>query len=45
VFVDGKKVTTLRGPNIAAEFKQIVEEYIDKRFGAAADSPGRRHTA
>jgi (E)-4-hydroxy-3-methylbut-2-enyl-diphosphate synthase len=35
VFIDGKKAMTLRGPNIAAEFQQIVEDYIDKRFGAA----------
>jgi (E)-4-hydroxy-3-methylbut-2-enyl-diphosphate synthase len=34
VFIDGKKAMTLRGPNIAAEFKAIVESYIDKRFGA-----------
>lgn len=33
VFMDGKKVTTLRGPNIAAEFQQIVEEYVERRFG------------
>jgi len=45
VFIDGKKVTTLRGPNIAAEFKTIVEEYIERRFGGAADSVDRRHTA
>lgn len=36
VFIDGKKALTLRGPNIAAEFQQIVEDYIDKRYGAAA---------
>ncbi len=36
VFIDGKKAMTLRGPNIAAEFQQIVEDYIDKRYGAAA---------
>ncbi len=34
IFIDGKKAMTLRGPNIAAEFKVIVEEYIAKRFGA-----------
>ena len=28
VFIDGKKAMTLRGPNIAAEFKAIVEEYV-----------------
>jgi len=34
VFIDGKKAMTLRGAGIAAEFKQIVTDYIDKRFGA-----------
>ncbi len=33
VFIDGKKITTLRGENIASEFKGIVENYIDNRFG------------
>jgi (E)-4-hydroxy-3-methylbut-2-enyl-diphosphate synthase len=33
VFIDGKKALVLRGPNIAAEFKVIVEDYIEKRFG------------
>jgi len=33
VFIDGKKAKTLRGPNIAEEFKQIVEDYIERRFG------------
>ena len=26
---------TLRGPNIAAEFKDIVESYVARRYGAA----------
>lgn len=34
VFIDGKKSTTLRGENIAAEFKAIMESYIEERFGA-----------
>jgi (E)-4-hydroxy-3-methylbut-2-enyl-diphosphate synthase len=34
VFIDGKKAMTLRGPAIAAEFKTLVAEYIEKRFGA-----------
>ena len=34
VFIDGKKAVTLRGPNIAAEFKQIVEDYIERRYGS-----------
>ena len=46
VFVDGKKVLTLRGPNIAAEFKHIVEDYIERRFGPkATDNDTQRHTA
>ncbi len=34
IFIDGKKAMTLRGPNIATDFKAIVEDYIEKRFGA-----------
>jgi (E)-4-hydroxy-3-methylbut-2-enyl-diphosphate synthase len=36
VFIDGQKALTLRGEGIAQEFQQIVENYIEKRFGAAA---------
>jgi len=36
VFVDGEKVKTLRGPTIAAEFKAMVIDYIEKRYGAGA---------
>jgi (E)-4-hydroxy-3-methylbut-2-enyl-diphosphate synthase len=35
VFIDGKKAMTLRGANIAAEFKAIVEDYVERRYGAA----------
>ncbi|RTL61595.1 MAG: flavodoxin-dependent (E)-4-hydroxy-3-methylbut-2-enyl-diphosphate synthase [Hyphomicrobiales bacterium] len=35
VFIDGRKAMTLRGSNIAAEFQAIVEDYVEKRFGAA----------
>ncbi|MBL8882457.1 MAG: flavodoxin-dependent (E)-4-hydroxy-3-methylbut-2-enyl-diphosphate synthase [Hyphomicrobium sp.] len=38
VFIDGKKALTLRGQNIAADFKQIVEDYIEKRFGQGQGS-------
>src|SRR5882724_4852047 len=37
VFVDGKKFRTLRGPNIATEFKAMVIDYIDQRYGAGAN--------
>ncbi len=36
VYIDGEKALTLRGENIAAEFHQIVETYIEKRFGQPA---------
>ncbi len=42
VFIDGEKTVTLRGPNIAAEFKQIVEDYIERRFGPEQSDPQRR---
>jgi len=36
VFIDGVKALTLRGDNIATEFHTLVENYIEKRFGAAS---------
>ncbi len=36
VFIDGEKVLTLRGDNIAAEFHEIVDQYIARRFGQSA---------
>ena len=33
VFIDGKKALTLRGATIAADFKTLVIDYIEKRFG------------
>ncbi len=39
VFVDGEKVATLRGEHIAQEFHQMVEQYIEKRFGAKTMAP------
>jgi (E)-4-hydroxy-3-methylbut-2-enyl-diphosphate synthase len=46
IFIDGQKAMTLRGPNIAAEFKQIVEDYIERRFGPnSAGSATQRRTA
>ena len=35
VFIDGEKALTLRGEGIALEFQTLVEDYIEKRFGAA----------
>ncbi len=33
VFIDGEKRMTLRGDKIAVEFQQVVEQYIETRFG------------
>lgn len=38
VFIDGKKAMTLRGPKIADDFKQLVLDYIQDRFGQGADT-------
>ncbi len=34
VFIDGEKALTLRGEHIARDFHQLVESYIERRFGA-----------
>ena len=36
VFIDGKKAMTLRGAGIADEFKALVMDNIEKRFGTGA---------
>jgi (E)-4-hydroxy-3-methylbut-2-enyl-diphosphate synthase len=33
VFIDGKKAMTLRGPTLTTDFKNIVIDYIERRFG------------
>jgi (E)-4-hydroxy-3-methylbut-2-enyl-diphosphate synthase len=33
IYMDGKKITTLRGENLAEQFKNIVEEYVVRRWG------------
>jgi (E)-4-hydroxy-3-methylbut-2-enyl-diphosphate synthase len=38
VFIDGEKRLTLRGEGIAQDFQKIVEDYIERRFGAATAS-------
>ncbi len=38
VFVDGAKVATLRGPNIADDFKAMVADYIERRFGQGSQA-------
>ncbi len=36
VFIDGEKVTTLRGERIAEEFKALLDEYVVSHYGAEA---------
>lgn len=33
VYIDGEKVVTLRGESIVEEFRVIVENYVEKRYG------------
>ncbi len=33
VFMDGKKVATLRGENLAEQFRAMVEDYVARRWG------------
>ena len=40
VFVDGRKARTLRGDNIAAEFEQMVIDYVEERFGESGSQSG-----
>jgi len=32
VYVDGERVVTLRGDNISAEFRQIVDDYVSRKY-------------
>ncbi|HEU4813686.1 MAG TPA: flavodoxin-dependent (E)-4-hydroxy-3-methylbut-2-enyl-diphosphate synthase [Xanthomonadaceae bacterium] len=36
VFIDGQKAVTLRGDNIAREFVGLVDAYVERRYGTAA---------
>jgi (E)-4-hydroxy-3-methylbut-2-enyl-diphosphate synthase len=36
VFIDGKKAATLRGASLTTDFKQMVIDYIENRWGAGA---------
>ena len=38
VFVDGKKVATLRGADVADQFQAMVAAYIENRFGRGAEA-------
>jgi len=38
VFVDGRLMTTLKGDNIVAEFFDILNEYVDTRYGSVKNA-------
>jgi (E)-4-hydroxy-3-methylbut-2-enyl-diphosphate synthase len=39
VFVDGVKVATLRGADVADQFQKMVADYIERKFGQGAKQP------
>ena len=39
MFVEGRKVTTLKGADVADQFKAMVADYIENRFGRGRDKP------
>ncbi len=38
VYIDGEKVTTLKGEGIADQFKRMVDDYIESHYGAGSRS-------
>jgi (E)-4-hydroxy-3-methylbut-2-enyl-diphosphate synthase len=38
VYIDGKLATTLRGDTIVAEFKQILDHYVESHYGQSTKS-------
>ncbi len=38
VYVDGKLYTTLRGDTIVADFKQILDRYVESHYGKSTKS-------
>ncbi|GIL00421.1 MAG: 4-hydroxy-3-methylbut-2-en-1-yl diphosphate synthase (flavodoxin) [Alphaproteobacteria bacterium] len=40
VFIDGRKAATLRGPTIAEDFKTMVLDYVERRYGRAVRKAG-----
>src|SRR3546814_11822845 len=43
VFIDGQKSVTLRGENIAHEFVALVDDYVERRYGHAAEPARAAH--
>lgn len=45
VFIDGVKTMTLRGTDIAEQFKKIVDEYVASRYAPGNGAGGKRPSA
>ncbi|WP_421699861.1 flavodoxin-dependent (E)-4-hydroxy-3-methylbut-2-enyl-diphosphate synthase [Ancylobacter sp.] len=41
VYLDGKKAMTLRGASLREDFKRIVEDYVERRFGVTGTAPAQ----
>jgi (E)-4-hydroxy-3-methylbut-2-enyl-diphosphate synthase len=41
VYIDGFKAVTLKGDNIAAEFRALVEQYVQKNYATPDQAPAR----
>ena len=41
VFIDGKKAVTLRGPTLAEDFRKLLDDYVEKRFGGGTTAAAR----
>jgi (E)-4-hydroxy-3-methylbut-2-enyl-diphosphate synthase len=39
VYVDGELRTTLKGDTIAEDFARLLDEYVERRYGAGAERP------
>jgi (E)-4-hydroxy-3-methylbut-2-enyl-diphosphate synthase len=44
VYVDGKLAVTLKGDNIVPEFLKLLDEYVERTYGASSDVTSRRST-
>jgi (E)-4-hydroxy-3-methylbut-2-enyl-diphosphate synthase len=38
VYVDGKLLVTLKGDTIVRDFLRILDDYVERRYGAAASA-------
>ena len=44
VFIDGEKYTTLKGDNIAEDYKKLIEEYVQKTYAPRGELIASGHS-